>query len=194
MPDIPKILLLGDSIRCHYQPHVANLLNGKAQVVGPSENHQTTLYTLSSLDRWIKALGNPDVIHWNNGIWDSGHNPSRSPVQIPIDMYRANLGLILKRLKALTPKVIWATTTPVHPDRPFLETAWSWRNGEISQYNGVARELMVSDGVPINDLHTLVWDNLCAFLSQDQLHLSEAGQKACAQAVSECVLACLPVW
>jgi len=187
MSDTPKILLLGDSIRMSYQPHVARLLDNRAQMVGPSDYCQHSLFTVSSLDRWIGELGKPDIVHWNNGIHDAGHNPARSPVQIPINMYRTNLEFILKRLAALTPKVIWATTTPVHPNRPFRDTEWSWRNKEIDRYNAVARELMESHGVPINDLHALVWANLSEFLSEDQLHLSEAGQKACAQAVADCV-------
>lgn len=181
---MPRVLLLGDSIRMSYQPHVAHLLDGRAEVVGPADNCQYSLYTLSSLDRWLEDLGKPDIVHWNNGIHDSGHNPARSPVQIPVDMYRANLEFILNRLTSLTPKVIWATITPVHPDRPFCVTEWSWRNEEINHYNDVARDLMESRGVPINDLHTLVRDNVSEFLSEDQLHLSEAGQEACAEAVA----------
>ena len=187
MPELPRVLLLGDSIRMSYQPHVARLLNGRAEVVGPPDNCQYSLYTLSSLDRWIEALGKPDIVHWNNGIHDSGHNPARSPVQIPIDVYRANLAFILDRLTALTPNVIWATITPVHPDRPFCDTEWAWRNEEIDQYNKVARTLIESRGVFINDLHTLVWNNVSGFLSEDQLHLSESGQEACARAVVDCV-------
>ena len=37
--------------------------------------------------------------------------------------------------------------------------------------------------VPINDLHGLVWDDYMTLLADDQLHLSEAGQIACAKAV-----------
>ena len=191
MPDVPKVLLLGDSIRMSYQPHVARLLDDRAQVVGPADNCQYSLYTLSSLGRWIGELGEPDIIHWNNGIHDSGHNPARSPIQIPIDMYRENLEFILAHLTALTPRVIWATITPVHPDRPFRNTEWAWRNEEINQYNNVARELMTSRSIPINDLHTLIWNNLPEFLSEDQLHLSESGQQACAKAVAESVSAFL---
>jgi GDSL-like lipase/acylhydrolase family protein len=187
MSDKPRVLLLGDSIRMSYQPHVARLLDGKAEVVGPADNCQYSLYTLSSLDRWIAELGQPEIVHWNNGIHDAGHNPARSPVQIPIDMYRANLEFILGRLTALTPNVIWATSTPVHPQRPFRATEWSWRNEEIDQYNDAARELMTSRGVPINNLHGLVWSNVAEFLSEDQLHLSEIGQKACATAVADCI-------
>ena len=122
-----------------------------------------------------------------SGIHDSGHNPGRSPVQIPIDMYRANLEFILDRLTVLTPNVIWATSTPVHPNRPFRDNEWSWYNEEIVHYNSVARELMDSRGIPINDLYTLVWDNVSEFLSEDQLHLSGTGQKTCARAVADYV-------
>lgn len=187
MTSLPKVLLLGDSIRMSYQPHVARLLHAKATVVGPAENCQYSLFTLSSIDRWVYQLGQPDVIHWNNGLHDCGHNPGRCPVQIPIDIYRGNLDFIFKSLAAMTTKVIWASTTPVHPDRPFQDTEWAWRNDEIDKYNAAARKLMRSHGVPINDLHGLVWANVSEFLSEDQLHLSEAGQNACAKAVADAV-------
>lgn len=182
-----KILLLGDSIRMSYQPHVARLLDGKAEVVAPADNCQHSLFTLSSLDRWLDQLGQPDIVHWNNGLHDAGHNPNRSPVQIPVEIYIANLEFILKRLKSLTARVIWASTTPVHPRRPFQITEWSWRNEEIDRYNVEALQLMEANGIPVNDLHRLVWDNLEEFLGEDQIHLSHAGQQACAKAVAEAV-------
>ena len=124
---LPSILLLGDSIRVSYQPFVAEYLDGKAEVVGPADNCQYSLYTLSSLNRWFGVLGEPDVVHWNNGIHDAGHNPGRSPV---------------------------------HPDRPFRETEWSWRNEEIDRYNETALKLMSAEGVPVNDLTG--WSRLTA--------------------------------
>ncbi|NQU75323.1 MAG: SGNH/GDSL hydrolase family protein [Planctomycetes bacterium] len=192
MSNTRRVLLLGDSIRISYQPLVAQLLKGMADVVGPSDNCQFSLYTLSSLDRWITELGQPDVVHWNNGIHDAGHNPNRSPVQIPIDVYRANIEFILKRLTTLTPHVIWATSTPVHPDRPFKTDEWSWRNKDIDQYNKAAKEVMAKNNIPINDLHALVWKNVDKYLAEDQLHLSESGVKACAEAVADTVKAHLP--
>ena len=92
----------------------------------------------------------------------------------------------------MTPNVIWATSTPVHPDRPFQDTTWAWHNEEIDHYNDVARDLMQSKNVPINDLHTLVWHSISQFLSEDRLHLSEAGQNACTEAVKDCILSFLP--
>ena len=189
MASIPKVLLLGDSIRISYQALVAEKLEGKAEVVGPADNCQYSLFTLSSLDRWIGELGQPDIVHWNNGLHDCGHNPARNPVQIPVDMYRENLKFILNRLRVMTLNVLWATLTPVHPDRPFRESQWSWRNEEIDRYNAAARELMEAHEVPITELHELVWGDVEGFLSEDQLHLSQTGQMACASAVAQAISA-----
>ncbi len=180
----PGILLLGDSIRASYEPHVAKLLDGKAVVTGPSDNCQYSSFTLESIDKWINELGKPDIVHWNNGLHDCGHNPDRNPIQIPIEEYKANLEAILVLLRKLTPTVIWATTTPTHPSRKFLETEWSWRNEEITNYNQVARDLMQKHNVPINDLHDLISADPDNYLCEDLLHLSPAGQKVCAQEVA----------
>lgn len=187
MAGLPKVLLLGDSIRMSYQAHVAGMLEGSAETVGPADNCEYSLFTLSSLGRWVAELGQPDAIHWNNGLHDIGHNPNRAPVQMPLEVYRANLAHILRELRHLTPCIVWATSTPIHPERPFRDDAWSWRNEEIQRYNAAALELMGAEGVPVNDLHALVADNVGEYLAEDQLHLSEAGQVACAAAVAAAV-------
>jgi lysophospholipase L1-like esterase len=187
MKKTPKVLLLGDSIRMSYQPVVTEKLKGYADVVGPEENCQFSTYTLSSLDTWIGLLGIPNIVHWNNGIHDAGHNPDRTPIQIPLEVYEKNLELILKSLRSITPNIIWATSTPVHPDRPFRNDQWSWRNEEIDQYNSVATEFMKKQGVPINDLHSIVASDPDQYLADDQLHLSEKGVAKCAEAVTEAI-------
>ena len=192
MATVPKVLLLGDSIRKSYQPHVAELLAGRAEVVGPAANCAHSAVTLEWADRWIEELGRPDIVHWNNGIHDCGHNPKRTPVQIPLETYVANLTAILGRLRKVTPNVVWATMTPIHPSRPFSNDGWSWRTEEVDRYNAAARELMVKNSVPIDDLHAVVWPNVDEFLREDQIHLSDAGQQACAKAVAECLADFLP--
>lgn len=182
-----KVLLLGDSIRISYQPLVAQKLRTEATVVGPAENGQYSLYTLSCLERWLGALGAPDVVHWNNGLHDAGHNPQRSPRQIPLEMYCANLEFVLQRLRQTNARVIWATTTPVHPDAPFVSTRWAWRNEEIDEYNRAALALMQQHGVAVNDLHSIVAADPDELLCEDQLHLSEAGKARCAEAVADAV-------
>ena len=183
--------MLGDSIRISYQPAVVRLLTDRAHVVGPEENCQFSGHTLAQLDRWLARLGKPDVVHWNNGIHDVGHNPGRDPVQIPLDTYVADLRSILGVLRQTGAHIIWATTTPVHPKLPFNDRAWSWRNEEIDEYNSAATALMKSEGLAINDLHAVVVKDRDRLLSDDKLHLSEAGVQACAEAAAAAIEAAL---
>jgi len=182
-----RVMLLGDSIRMSYQAPVARRLADEAEVWGPEENCQYSLYTLSALPRWLGQFQEPAVVHWNNGIHDVGHNPHRAPVQMPLEVYRANVGHILDVLLPTRARVVWATMTPVHPQRPFRPDQWSWRNGEIDAYNAAALEVVTARGIPVNDLHGLVQADPDGLLSEDQLHLSEAGVEACADAVAAAV-------
>ncbi len=183
----PRVLLLGDSIRMSYQPVVAELLAEAAEVVGPTENCQYSLYTLTRLDCWLAELGPDfDVIHWNNGLHDIGCNPNRRPMKFSVSDYVGNLELILKdKLLPQTAKVIWATNTPVHPNRPAPEDAWAWDNEEIDAYNAAALEVMQANAISVNDLNALVKVDFDGMLCDDRLHLSEAGQRRCGEVVAE---------
>ena len=83
-------------------------------------------------------------------------------------------------------------TTSVHPDRPFRDDQWSWRNEEIDAYNDAARLVMTELEIPINELHTLVASDVGRLLSSDQLHLSDAGKQTCAEAVCAAIRTHLP--
>jgi hypothetical protein len=187
---LPRVWLLGDSIRMSYQPLVTELLAGRVEVVGPADNCQYALYTLTSLDRWHDELGPPDLVHWNNGLHDLMHHTLRWPVQMPLEGYVANLGHILPRLRALTPRLIFATSTPVYPGglvRP--NPVQTFHNADVEQYNRAAVELMAREGVVVHDLYQVVWAQYGAYLAADQVHLTSAGQRAAAQAVTVAVLA-----
>ena len=183
----PKVLLLGDSIRMSYQPLVAEALAQEADVVGPGENGQFSLHTLGRLPGWLGELGTPDIVHWNNGVHDCGYNPARTPVQIPLDVYAMTLTYILAQLRDTGATVLWATTTPVHPDRPFVDDTWSWHSEDVDTYNAAAMEVMQAADVPVNDLHAVIAADIDRFLSEDMLHLSDAGRHACRDAVVETV-------
>jgi isoamyl acetate esterase len=189
MPDVPRVLLLGDSIRMSYQPHVKITMEpkGEATVTGPAENCRYSAYTLERLPHWLNELGTPDVVHWNNGLHDAGHDPARDPVQFPLSTYVEHLKQIIALLRATDARIIWATSTPVHPDRPFSGEGWSWRNEEIDTYNTAALGLMQAEDIPVNDLHSVVWERYGEYLDEDMLHLNKHGQRACAKAVVSAV-------
>lgn len=172
-----KVLLLGDSIRMGYQPYVTQLLEGKAEVVAPEENCRFAKYTLWNVDQWLVAYGTPDVIHWNNGIWDLFHITEEHGVFTPLEEYVTTIRRVLSRLQKSNIPIIWASTTAVHDD--FKQG----RNAEYDQYNDAITQIMTTAGIPINDLNKLIKGNIGAYVAEDLFHLTEEGSKACAEAV-----------
>ena len=114
-----KILLLGDSLRMGYEPFVRKMLEDKAYVGGPDENGRWAAYTLNSLRFWLGQFPEPDVIHWNNGLWDLGDDYQLGrPFSLP-EEYESALERTITVLNKLFPKarIIMATTMPTdNPD------------------------------------------------------------------------------
>ena len=94
-----KVLLLGDSIRINYQDLVKEKLEGRAEVVSPESNCAFAKYTLCCLGGWLRELGNPDIVHWNNGIWDACIRFEEDGPFTPIDEYLDTLRRILRELR-----------------------------------------------------------------------------------------------
>ena len=172
-----KVLLLGDSIRQNYQEKVTQKLAGRAEVVYPAANCAFAKYTLCCLNAWLRELGTPDIVHWNNGIWDTCIRYAEDGPFTPVDEYVATLSKILRVLRSTGAQVIFATSTPVadpHQDLSSRTIAW---------YNHEALRLMRQEGVDIDDLYSLVYPERDAFICEDHCHLSEAGKEACSDAV-----------
>ncbi|HBQ64326.1 MAG TPA: hypothetical protein DD727_05280 [Clostridiales bacterium] len=174
-----KVLLLGDSIRISYMPLVKEKLADIAEVTGPADNCRFSAYTLWNVNAWIREAGNPDVIHWNNGIWDVFHLAPETGIFTPLEYYLYNLKRILVQLRKTGAVILWATTTPVWTPHPNLD------NGEIDAYNRKALQLMQQEGIGVNDLNARVKQDPAAFISADRLHLSEEGKEVCAIQVAE---------
>lgn len=181
------VLLLGDSIRLSYQPLVAERLDGKARVFGPSDNGRFALYTLMRLNDWLAECGNPDLIHWNNGLWDLGQCPHRHPNQIPIADYAGNLRVLIQRLRETKARIIWRTTTPVSPTRGWRDN-WFFDPEDVARYNRVAASLMEEEGIACHDLGAVVRERMDECLDVDGVHLSPAGQTLCADDVTRTLL------
>lgn len=188
-----NVLLLGDSIRISYQPIVAGLLAPCADIYGTmDENNTFSLYTLTRLERWIRTLGlddkTIDVVHWNNGIHDCGVNPNRRPAQFSVEDYAGNLRLIIGVLRKYDVKqIIFATTTPAHDSYPQYTDKWSWKPEYFTIYNAAACKVMEEEGIPVNDLYSIVNADQDRFLADDKLHLSIDGKLACSGAVAKMI-------
>jgi len=176
---MPKITLLGDSIRqIGYGARTAQLLAPEFEVYQPEENCRFSKFTLWGITKdWKPFMQGSDVIHWNNGLWDSydcGYGVFAS-----IDEYVTNMQRIADILLSEYKKVIFANITPVTAQSP------NWTNERILRYNEVIVPKLTDMGVVINDLHSLVYPHIDTFISQeDHVHLTAAGIEACAAQVA----------
>lgn len=181
------IMLLGDSIRMHYQEKVIAKLGPDYKVWSPGENGRFAKYTLNSLRFWLKECPAPDLIHWNNGLWDTAVLNPEDGCFTPIEEYVRDLTRIVRELRKTGANVIFATTTPAHPLRE-LDAESKQFNERIEQYNQRAMELMHTEGIVINDLFSIVKSNISEYVSDDYLHLTDVGSEMCANAVVQSIM------
>lgn len=174
-----KVLLLGDSIRMGYEPVVRSFLQGVAEVVAPEENGRFAKHTLWGVNLWIRDLGKPDIVHWNNGLWDLHHEAPMVEALTSLEEYIETLRRIINELQRTGAKIIFATTTPIPPD------GTGRSNAEIDLYNETAVELMNLHGIEVNDLNRVVKQDLAGNICEDKLHLTEQGNIKCAEQVIE---------
>ena len=121
-PDLPRVLLIGDSISIGYTLPTREALKGKANLHRIPTNGGPTTKGLAEIDKWI---GNTkwDLIHFNWGLHDlkfmgpNGENlfpkEKGGKVQVPIEQYATNLDKLTARLKKTGAKLIWRNTTPI---------------------------------------------------------------------------------
>ena len=177
-----RILILGDSISMGYREFVRESLHGKAEVLFSEENGRFVKYTHWLSNQWIRANGAPDIIHWNNGIWDMSVEPPLEGNFTPLPQYIWTLGRILQTLRdGGVGKVIFATTTYQKPGCANV------RQEDVDLYNDAARALMQREGIEINDLGAMVRPRIDELVCEDQVHLNEAGYRACAQRVVQLI-------
>ena len=181
-----QVLLLGDSIRMFYQDRVRELLGEDYNVSAPGENCRFAAYTLNSLRMWLPEFPKPDIIHWNNGLWDTAVIYAEDGCFTPLDEYVRTLERILRRLRQTGAEIIFATTTPTHPGKEAWTTEMPPKhaNADIRRYNEAAVELMRREGVRVNDLYARVCDDIENYVCEDWIHPSENGIETLAQAVA----------
>ena len=179
-----KVTLLGDSIRLYgYGPLVPALLGEDVEVFQPDENCRFAKYTLRGFNEWRSKIAGSDVIHFNCGIWDAGDVLGDGKLFSSDEEYVETILRIAKCALRVTPKVIFATTTPVNPAYVSVD------NEDIDRFNALVVPKLLSLGVEINDLHSLVAADLAGNICEDKLHLSELGAERCAEQVAKVIRA-----
>ncbi|MDR2605986.1 MAG: SGNH/GDSL hydrolase family protein [Oscillospiraceae bacterium] len=186
-----NVLLLGDSIRMLYEPLVREQLRGRANVYAPEENGRWSGYTLNSLRFWIPntavdapwnsgTLPTPDIVHWNNGIWDLGDDYALGqPFTAPAEYLSAldRTVTVLRKLCGEQVVIIMATATPTADSNV----------GQPHEYNEILKSIAANRGCEVNDLYSAIAADKARFISDDRVHLSSDGTAVAAKLVTAAI-------
>ena len=180
---LPKVVLIGDSIRLSYTPEVTRQLQGQAVIVSPSANGQDSSNLLKHLTEWV-IREQPDVVHFNCGIHDTKKFAKTGTFQVSPEDYEKNLRAIVERIRKETKATTcFATSTPILDDRAAAARAgrdYQLLGSSIEQYNAIAIRVMRALNVPVNDLRVAVTTSRTpltteALLGSDGVHFTAAG-------------------
>ena len=178
--DLPRVLLIGDSISIGYTQPTRAALAGKANVHRPAANCGPTIRGLELLDEWL-GDGRWDVIHFNWGLHDLKYIEGKQ--QVPLDDYEKNMKELVGRLKKTGAKLIWCSTTPVpkgcSPPR---------KNEDVIAYNAVAGKIMDANGIAVDDLYAFALPKLKEIQRPANVHFTPEGSKILAGQVGAAIL------
>lgn len=186
---LPKVVLIGDSIRMGYAPLVAKNLAGQVEIISDQANGGDSANVLKNLEAWAITPA-PVVIHFNCGLHDLKFHRTKKVHQVPIADYEKNLREIISRLQKNTKaRLIFASTTPIIDERHKARKGdFDRTEADVVAYNTVAMKVMKEHGIPIHDLHQLVHHYQAAQqLGADGTHYTPAGNQQLANAVTDCL-------
>lgn len=189
-----QVILIGDSIRMGYQPFVAEVLKGEAEVWGPEENGGTSRNVLAHLDEWVLSRES-DIVHLNCGLHDLARDPDENrnigDVRVSVDEYERNVRAILSKVQSSGRKIVWATTTPVHEDDHRRVKIMERHEADIEKYNAAALRVAEELKVPVNDLYRVVVEaGEESGMKPDGVHYSDAGSQRLGRAVAAFLRQC----
>ena len=188
--NLPRVLLIGDSISIGYTLPTRKLLMGKANLHRIPTNGGPTTKGLAEIDKWL-GKSKWDVIHFNWGLHDlkymgpNGQNlfpkEKGGKPQVPIDAYEKNLDKLVTRLKKTGAKLIWRNTTPVPPGSKGRYVS------DSVKYNAAATRVMKKHGVPTHDLFTMSKKRMKEIMRPANVHYSPEGSKVLGRDVARVI-------
>jgi len=191
LPNLPRVLIIGDSISIGYTPYVQQMLKGRAVVTHNSGNAGPTIRGTANIEHWLGAT-KWNVIHFNWGLWDmygwEYAKEDRSP-----SMYEKRLEGLVVRLEKTGAKLIWGTTTPVCPE-PEVGMLERFKS-EIKiapateqLYLDAALRVMIKHKIQVNDLHALMSLELGKYaLAPNNVHYTKEGYEKLGRRVADTI-------
>ncbi|MCR9118204.1 MAG: SGNH/GDSL hydrolase family protein [bacterium] len=197
---LPKIVLVGDSIRLSYAPIVAKQLAGTATIVSSKSNGIDSTNVLRNLRQWV-IRENPTIVHFNCGIHDTKKFKSTGKFQVSPEAYEANLRKIVEQIRQETGAIVlFATTTPILDERAAAlrkEREYELLGASVKQYNDIALKVMAELKTPVDDLHTTIAkpnspNKTETLIGSDGVHMTTTGKELLGTKVAEFLKKHLP--
>ena len=181
-PELPRVLVIGDSISIGYTLPLRAALKGVANVHRPPENCQHTWRGLEAIDDWL-GEGNWDLIHFNWGLHDlkfvdaDGRrvSPTEGNRVSTVEEYESNLEKLVQRLEETGAKLVWRTTTPVP------EGAIGRLPEDLPRFNRAAARVMSRHGIQVDDMNAFVVAERIPHRSPDDVHFSAGSSEQLAK-------------
>jgi len=179
--DLPRVLLIGDSITRGYFGEVEKALAGKANCA-----RLTTSRCICDpvfFDELLMVLRQYRfaVIHFNNGLHGMGYTQ---------DQYRQGFAKLMEVLRehGQGAGLIWAATTPVRKRGALSELDGSTQT--VRERNRIAAEFVATAGLSTDDLFDLGIAHP-EYYSDDGVHYNAEGRAAQARQVARTIEECL---
>jgi len=190
-PNLPRVLLIGDSISIGYTLPVREFLKGKVNVHRIPTNGGPTTKGITSIDAWL-GKGKWDLIHFNWGLHDlkfmgpNGENlfpkEKGGKAQVPLEEYEANLDKLTARMKKTGAKLVWRNTTPIPSGSKGRYV------GDSVKYNRAATRVMKKHNIPIQDLFTVSKERMEELMLPANVHYKKEGSRLLGELVAKRIL------
>ena len=182
--ELPRVLLIGDSISIGYTPRVRKLLEGKVNVHRPKTNCRWSAFGNENVLQWIGDK-KWDLIHFNFGLWD-WYGWKQEKKATP-ESYAESLEGIVQKLRPTGAKLVFAVTTPPCKGQE-RKVQIVVTNEQAEAFNRAALEVMKKHGVAINDLYSAIGKDRAKYQrGENDVHYNDAGRDLLATQVAKVI-------
>jgi len=182
--NLPRVLLIGDSIARDYYPEVEKRLAGKAFVARLATSRFVADPVLLKQVELVLEGARFDVIVFNNGM----HGWQQSEAK-----YREAFPKFIKAIRSHAPRarLIWATTTPLRDRKDVTyDTRAEYSDERIAARNTLAAEVVAAQKIPTVDLNAAARGH--PEFHSDNVHFNRQGSQILAAQIAAAVEKLLP--
>ena len=182
--NLPRVLLIGDSITRDYYPEVEKQLAGKAFVARLATSRFVADPVLLKEVELVLEGTKFDVVVFNNGMHGWQHTEAE---------YQKAFPKLIKTIRAHAPKakLIWATTTPLRDGKGVAyDTKAEYSDERIAARNALAAAVATAQKIPTTDLNAAVRGH--PEFHSDNVHFNGEGSKILAAQICAAVEKLLP--